>query len=63
MKNLNLRHGVFWPPFILLIVAGLFSLLYPELFLEKVNVANNWLLDNVGWLFSISGLLMLGVVI
>lgn len=63
MKKINLRHGVFWPPFILLLVAGLFSLLYPDLFLEKVNIANNWLLDNVGWLFSLSGLLMLVVVI
>ncbi|KOY83843.1 BCCT family transporter [Lysinibacillus macroides] len=63
MNKLNLRHGVFWPPFILLLIAGLLSLLYPEWFLDKVNIANNWLLENVGWLFSLGGLAMLAAVV
>lgn len=59
----NLRHSVFWPPFLLLIAAALFSFFNREGFIKMATDANNWLLANVGWLFSIGGLIMLITVI
>lgn len=63
MKNLNLRHSVFWPPFLLLIAAALFSFFNRDGFIKMATDANNWLLANVGWLFSLGGLIMLVTVV
>ncbi|MFH7819717.1 BCCT family transporter [Neobacillus thermocopriae] len=59
----NLRHSVFWPPFLLLIAAAVFSFTNREGFIKMATDANNWLLANVGWLFSLSGLIMLLTVV
>lgn len=59
----NLRHSVFWPPFLLLIAAALFSFFNREGFIKMATDANNWLLANLGWLFSLGGLIMLLTVV
>lgn len=59
----NLRHSVFWPPFLLLIAATILSFTNREAFIKMATDANNWVIQNIGWLFSLSGLLMLVVVV
>ncbi|MEM9023259.1 MAG: BCCT family transporter, partial [Bacteroidota bacterium] len=54
----QLRHGVFWPPFLLLILAVVASRLEPVGFLDTVKAANNWILDHFSWLFNVGTLLM-----
>lgn len=54
----KIRHAVFWPPFLLLIGAALLSFTNRETFTTVTTNANNWVISNLGWLFSISGLLM-----
>ena len=53
----NLRHRVFWPPFLLLFVACLLSLTSPDLFLRTVTAMNNWCLKHLGWAFSLQAAL------
>lgn len=55
----NLRHSVFWPPFLLVIVAGIISFVNKDAFVSITTSANDWLLQNLGGLFSITGLIML----
>lgn len=50
MKSLN--KVVFFPPLLFLILTVTFSLWSPDQFLETVQGANNWVLNNFGWLFS-----------
>lgn len=59
----SLRNSVFWPPFILLIVAAIFSFVNRDGFIAASTTANDWLLANLGWLFSFGGLVMLGTVV
>ena len=59
----NLRHGVFWPPFLLVLVAGVVSFTNKEAFISITTKANDWLLINLGGLFSLSGLLLLITVV
>lgn len=54
----HLRHLVFWPAFGLLSIALLFSLIDSVGFLKLMTTLNSSLLNNFGWLFSISTLLM-----
>jgi choline-glycine betaine transporter len=63
MEMNKLRHGVFWPPFLLLIGAAILSFTNREAFIQAATDANNWLIANVGWFFSLSGFLMLVVCI
>ena len=59
----NLRHGVFLPPFLLVLVAGVVSFTNKEAFISITTKANDWLLINLGGLFSLSGLLLLITVV
>lgn len=59
----NLKHGVFWPPFLLLIVAAILSIFNRDAFISVSTKANDWILANLGWLFSFGGLLMLFTII
>jgi choline-glycine betaine transporter len=54
----NIRHAVFWPPFLLLIGAAILSFTSRETFVTATTNANNWVIANLGWLFSLTGLLM-----
>lgn len=59
----NLRHGVFWPPFLLVLAAGIVSFTNKDAFISITTKANDWLLINLGGLFSLSGLLLLITVV
>ena len=69
MKNLRIyvldkmRHSVFWPPFLLLLSALLYSFLQPEIFFEQVKGINDWILDQFGFLFSFGTLCMVFICI
>lgn len=54
----NLKHGVFWPPFLLLMGAVVLSFTNREAFIAATTNANNWVIANLGWVFSLGGLLM-----
>ncbi|WNF38427.1 BCCT family transporter [Bacillaceae bacterium IKA-2] len=56
----NIRHTVFWPPFLLLIGAAILSFASKDTFVKGTTDANNWVIANMGWLFSLTGLLMVG---
>ncbi|MFC5604765.1 BCCT family transporter [Sporosarcina koreensis] len=59
---MNLRHAVFWPPFLLVLVAGIISFTNRDAFINITTKANDWLLANLGGLFSLSGLILLATV-
>ncbi|OLS38242.1 BCCT transporter [Alkalihalophilus pseudofirmus] len=56
----NIRHAVFWPPFLLLIGAAILSFISKDTFVKVTTDANNWVISNLGWLFSLTGLIMVG---
>jgi len=49
---MKLRKAVFFPPFLLLFMSAVSSILYPEDFLDTARQANNWILEHFDWLFS-----------
>ena len=64
----SLNHFVFWPPFLLLLAAIILNFIAPDkvdendkkvdgAFSTSVNGANDWILDNFGWLFSLCAVL------
>ena len=55
----QLRHSVFWPPFIVLFSAMVYSIIDTEKFLSTTTLLYNIILDQFGFLFSISALLFL----
>ena len=46
------RHEVFWPAFILLISALIYSILDQESFFAVTVSINNFIINKFGWLFS-----------
>lgn len=52
-KKSRLNHFVFWPPFLLLLTAVILNFVAPSSFQSATNYANDWILTNVGWLFSL----------
>ncbi|MBR0576351.1 BCCT family transporter [Proteiniclasticum sp. BAD-10] len=59
----KIKPIVFFPPVILLLVAVIVSFLDKEAFSNVVNGTNSWILVNFGWLFSLSGIIFLIVII
>ncbi len=51
--NMQLRKMTFFPPFILLLLIVVVSLISKDTFLNLINNINNWIIANVGWVFSI----------
>ncbi len=51
-NKMKLRRFVFWPPFLLLVLAALLSLLNRQLFQTSLTAAHHWLLEHFGWLFT-----------
>lgn len=51
-NELKLRKMAFFPPFIILLFFVILSLLSKENFLAFINQINDWIIKNVGWLFS-----------
>ena len=52
-STMQLRKMTFFPPFILLLLIVIVSLVSKDTFLNLINNVNNWIIANVGWVFSI----------
>lgn len=50
----KLKHGVFWPPFIVLVGSAVYSLVDTEGFLYYTKLINDWILIKFGWLYAVS---------
>jgi len=59
--RVTLRHGVFWPPFLAMLVTAGLNLALPEAFGTRFRLANDWLLDHCGWLFVAAAFASLGM--
>lgn len=55
----NIKHVVFWPPFLLLLAAVILNFINKDVFAGVVTNAHSWVLDTFGWLFSLTAFLML----
>ncbi len=58
-SNLKIRAITFWPSFIFLILALIYSLINAEGFYAVANKANSWVLTNLGWTYSLTSFLCL----
>ncbi|HEV7349806.1 BCCT family transporter [Telluribacter sp.] len=52
----TLRHRVFWPPYLVLIGVGLYSLFNPDEMIGTITALNSGMMDQFGWLFSLGAL-------
>ncbi|MDO5672969.1 MAG: BCCT family transporter [Actinomycetaceae bacterium] len=59
----KIRHIAFWPPVILFLAAAVLNFVKPDTFTAFVSTANDWLISNLAWAFSLGVIAMLGVVI
>lgn len=50
----SIKHTVFWPPFILLVLATSVSLYDVDAFIDYVTLINDFILDKFGWLYALS---------
>ncbi len=50
----NLRRWVFFPPFLVLCAATIYSLVDVEGFLKNATFLNDWILAKFGWLYAIA---------
>lgn len=55
----QIRHAVFWPSLLALLIALVFSIYDKTLFLEIVSNINDKILNNFSWLFSTATILLL----
>lgn len=59
----QLRPFVFFPAFILLVLTIILNVVNPEAFLKMTTTAKNFMVIDMGWLFSIAGVTSLILVI
>jgi len=59
----NVKPGVFWPPFLLLIAAMGLCFYDLKAFQATATAANTWLLSNFTWLFTSSALAMVFTIV
>ncbi|MCG0275153.1 MAG: BCCT family transporter [Thermosediminibacteraceae bacterium] len=57
----KIRPLVFWPSIILLIGAVVLNFVNFDAFTAVVTGANNWIIQNFGWLFSLTAVVTLGI--
>ncbi len=55
-KQQGLRHGVFWPPFILLIALVIIGFVNADAFNMLLGTVTTWILTKFAWLFSLNTL-------
>lgn len=53
-SGVTLKHAVFWPPFLAMLLTAGLNLVLPDWFGERFKAANDWLLAHCGWLFVTS---------
>ncbi len=58
-KTMPIRKIAFIPAFVLLLLCLLLSIVRQKEFFEIANLANTWLLDNLGWSFSLTSFMCL----
>lgn len=64
MKNkVKIRGIAFWPAFILLLCALIYSIVDRDGFYGIASVANQWVLDNLGWTYSLTSFLCLVTIV
>jgi choline-glycine betaine transporter len=63
LKRQKIRPYVFYPTFTLLVFTIILNFINEDLFLELTAIAKNFMVVDMGWLFSITGLLCLIAVI
>lgn len=51
---MKVKHRVFWPPFLVLVLSVIYSLVDVQGFLSHASQLNSFLLDRFGWLYSLS---------
>lgn len=59
----QLKHAVFWPPFVLLLAGVACSFIAPAGFTAAIKSASDWILAHFGWLFCGTALAMLLVIV
>ena len=59
----ELKHRVFWPPFLLLLFSAAYALYDTTSFLSIAKLLTDWILTYFGWLFSLATLCFLGICI
>lgn len=55
----NIKYGVFWPPFLLLLTAVVFSFVDLAQYMQIATKINDWILAKFSWLFSLSSFCLL----
>lgn len=58
-KNTKIRKITFWPAFILLFGSLVYSIVNKDGFYAMASAANTWVLDNLGWTYSLTSFLCL----
>ena len=59
----KIRPIAFWPPVVLFVAACIYNFVNPEGFTAAINAANNWLIGNLAWAFSLGVLAMMLVIV
>lgn len=57
----DLKHTVFWPPFLILLFSAAYSLVDVKGFFAHASALNTWLLDAFGWMYAAGTLFFLGL--
>lgn len=55
-KTFKLNHAIFWPPFLLLLGAVIFSFINEEGFAAGMNAIYTWVTDQFDWLYALLAL-------
>lgn len=59
----TIRPIAFWPPVLLFLAACVYNFVNPGGFTTMIGAANDWLIGNMAWAFSLGVLAMLGIVV
>lgn len=62
-NNQKLRPGVFFPAFILLVLTIVISFVNNDLFLTITTAAKNFMVIDMGWIFSVTGVMSVIVIV
>lgn len=63
MKKINIRAIAFWPSFILLVGALIYSIVDADGFFALVSAGSSWVLDYFGWTYSMTSFVCLIAII
>mgnify|MGYP000113876478 CR=1 FL=1 len=62
-KSTKIRKIAFWPAFILLFGSLVYSIVDKTGFYAMASAANTWVLDNLGWTYSLTSFLCLVAIV